>query len=284
VTNNNNQRQNNTQLPTAKELLDILAMESARHAVRFDFISRNTELFAAHHHISTMAGSDDGWIDAYADMDLDQIVDKVNSNHSQITAFIKNNNDTNQNLYKALYAALVPDDDQAKSEALFVFGAMTNARIEKAVELYQGDIAPKIIISGRSPYYIHDMRPEASRMAEFAAEHGVPGRDVVIEESSITLPDNVKRSIDLLEQMDWRPKSLTIIATNFVLTRATMEWYKFCPWDIVINPVAARPQSSKFTQDGWYKDDDSIALVLNEYAKIVMESKIDIMRRDGEIK
>jgi DUF218 domain len=275
-------RVNSTQLPSMAELLDILAKESQRKAVRFDFVKNNISLFDVHRKLSQLASSDDSWIDTYAVDSLAVLKEKVDKNYSELTDFIQNNQDK-EDLYTSFYSALIPKDDQTKSDALFVFGASTNARIERAVQLYNEGVADKLIISGKSPYYVVGAQTEASRMASFAVDQGVPTESLILENISITLPDNVKRTIDMLESMDWHPSSLTIIATNFVLARASMEWYKFCPWDITIKSVAAHPQSLKFTQDGWYKETDSIALVLNEYSKIIIESKIDLMRRDGEI-
>jgi hypothetical protein len=277
-----NTRVSSTQLPSMTELLDILKQESQRRAVRFDFVKNNNSIFDMHRKLSQLAGSDDSWLDTYRVDSLAVLKEKVDKNYSELMEYIQKNQN-HVDLYKSFYSALILEEDQAKSDTLFVFGASTNARIERAVELFKADVADRIIISGRSPYYVEGMQSEASRMAAFAVDRGISMESLILEEDSITLPDNVKRTIDLLESMDWRPSSITIIATNFVLARATMEWYKFCTWEITVRPVAAHPQSLKFTEDGWYKDADSIALVLNEYSKIVLESKIDLMRRDGEI-
>lgn len=277
-----NARVNSTQLPSVAELLDILKQESQRKAVNFDFVKNNNSIFNAHRELSQLAGSDDGWIDTYEFDSLSELKEKIDKNNSELLDFLQTNHN-HIDLYKSFYSALIPKEDQTESDALFVFGASTNARIERAVELYDSDVANRIILSGRSPYYSKGTQSEASRMATFAIEHGVPKESLILEEESITLPDNVKRTIDLLESMDWHPSSMTIIATNFVLARATMEWYKFCPWEITIKPVPARPQSASFTEDGWYKDMDSVAIVLNEYSKIILESKIDLMRESGEI-
>ncbi len=118
-------------------------------------------------------------------------------------------------------------------------------------------------------------------MANYGVENGVHIDDIILEENSVTLPDNVKRTIDLLEMMRWHPRSLTIVATDFVLTRARFEWYKFCPWDIAITPIAARPQSPYLNTKNWSKDETAIALVLNEYAKIIIESKMDLIKREN---
>jgi hypothetical protein len=93
----------------------------------------------------------------------------------------------------------------------------------------------------------------------------------------------VKRSIDLLFTLNWKPASVTLIATDFVLSRAKMDWYKFAPWDVEIKVVAPRSQSANFTKEGWYKNEKTVALVLNEYAKLIIETKVDLMRNDTSL-
>lgn len=279
---NYTQRSSGAQLPSADELLDILKKESPRKAVRYDFIQKNSSLFAAHRTLSRLAGADDSWIDTYPTLDLATLVTDITKTHSKIAAYITAH-PSNSAIYQALYTSLIPQDDFSPSEALFVFGATSNARIERAVQLYQQAIAPKIIISGKGPHYTENLQSEAERMAIYAANNGIPTANLILEDASVTLPDNVKRSIDLLESIGWHPKSITLVATNFVLTRALFEWYKFCPWDITIRTVMAHPQSSAFTVQGWTNHKNTVALVLNEYAKLVLESKIDCCRRNGEI-
>lgn len=282
MSDNYTQRVSSTQLPSAVELLDILTKESQRYALRYDFIQNHTSIFDIHRQLSSLAHSDDSWIDTYTELSLDDLVAKIQKNHDEVAQYIAVNQNQNT-LYEAFYTALIPNTEQTQTEAIFVFGAATNARIERGVELYEEGIAKKIIISGNGPHYVEGVQSEASRMGAFAQDRGVPAEHLLLEEESVTLPDNVKRTIDLLEELDWKPKSLAVVATNFVLTRAMMEWYKFCPWDITIIPVAAHPQSPKFTAEGWSSDEATVALVLNEYAKIFLESKVDLLRNSGEI-
>ncbi|HEY8992397.1 MAG TPA: YdcF family protein [Candidatus Microsaccharimonas sp.] len=270
-------RTSGAQLPSAEELIDILAKESPRLALRYDFVETNSSIFDVHREISSLAGSDDGWITSYRQLDLDKLVEKIQTNHQAVINFIKIHPE-HADLYERLYASLSPQQDLSPSESLFVFGASSNARIDRAVELYRQGISNKIIISGQQPHYSLGDESEAVRMGSVAKEAGIPESALLIEQKAITIPDNVKRTIDLLISMNWKPTSITIIATDFVLSRAKMEWYKFTPWNIDIRVVAAHAQSPNFTKEGWYKDDKTIALVLNEYAKIILETKIDLLK------
>jgi len=273
------ERTSGAELPSPEELAVILSKESPRLAVRYDFLDNNASIFDTYKKLSALAGGDDTWIDSYKEMSVDTLIDKVNKNHQDIAQYIQ----TNQNLaetYESLYTSLVPPKDESASEALFVFGAASNARIEHAVNLYKQGVAPKIIISGHQPHYGQTTESEAVRMAKFAQDVGVPTSDLILEENAITIPDNVKRGIDLLITLDWRPTSITLVATDLILSRAKMDWYKFTPWDIQIKVTAPQAQSPSFTKEAWYKDSNTIALVLNEYAKLVLETKVDLMQKD----
>jgi uncharacterized SAM-binding protein YcdF (DUF218 family) len=117
-------------------------------------------------------------------------------------------------------------------------------------------------------------------MADIAVTHCIPASALILEEKSITLPDNVKKTLDLFEAMRWQPQSITYVITNYAMRRAHMEWYKFTPWDIDIKAVAASQQSPYFAPDTWYNDAHTTSLVLNEYAKLIIESKMDLLRKE----
>jgi hypothetical protein len=267
------------ELPSAEELTEILSKESPRLAARYDFLDKHTSIFDAHNNISALANSDDSWIESFKQTDLSSLINTINKNHQEIAEYIKAHQGQSE-IYEKLYKSLVPKQDDSVSEALFVFGAASNARIERAVELYKKGVSSKIIISGHQPHYGQETKSEASRMAEFAQHAGIPTSDIILEERAITIPDNVKRSIDLLIALNWKPARITLIATDFVLSRAKMDWYKFAPWAIEIKVIAAQSQSLNFTKEGWYKDKKTVALVLNEYAKLVLETKMDLIRKD----
>lgn len=272
-------RASGAELPSTQELKTILSKESPRSAVRYDFLDSNISIFDTYKKVSEIAGSDDTWIDSYKAMGINTLINKINKNHQDIAEYILTNQELAE-IYETLYTSLVPAKDESASEALLVFGAASNARIEHAVNLYKQGVSPKIIISGHQPNYGQATESEAARMAKFAQDAGIPISDLILEEKAITIPDNVKRSIDLLIALDWKPASITLVATDFILSRAKMDWYKFTPWDIDIKVTAPRAQSPSFTKEGWYKDSKTIALVLNEYAKLVLETKVDLIQQD----
>lgn len=115
-------------------------------------------------------------------------------------------------------------------------------------------------------------------MAKVATDDGVPRSALLLEPESITIPDNVKRTLDLFERIKFRPSKLLIVASPFVLQRCVMDWYKFTPWEIEIIPIASDSMSYDLTREGWTTTSRGIRVVLNEYAKLIFETKMDLLR------
>lgn len=272
-------RTSGAQLPSALELWHILENESQRLAIRFDYLDLHPEIFDAHMKLSKLAGSDDSWIHNYKNLDLEEIDGQLVRNHNLLKQYILAHPEQGE-LYKKIYTSLIPKQILERSDAIFVFGSPSDARIDRAIELYQQGVADMIIISGQGPYYRVNEQSEAYRMALRAESRGIPTEAIIIEEQAITIPDNVKRTIDLLMLRNFKPASLTIVATDCILQRAQMDWYKFTPWEMNVFPVGVKAQSVAFTKEGWYKDNSTTNVVLNEYAKLIFESKIDLLRQE----
>lgn len=272
-------RSSNTQLPSAQELMEILADESQRRAVRYDFLQLHPHLFDAYRQLADRAGIDAGWITMYPQLELETLGQAVASTTEILCACIVTD-EVEQTVLDEMFDTLAMQDMAEKSDAIFVFGSPADARIAHAVELYHDDIAPLLIVSGKGPHYGRNELSEAERMAQFAIENGVPESAIMIEPASITLPDNVKRTLDMWELQQFRPRKLCIVATSYIMQRACMEWYKFTPWDIEIIASPASAQSPELRRDTWHQSERGIRMLLNEYAKMILEHKIDIMRKN----
>lgn len=150
-------------------------------------------------------------------------------------------------------------------------------RIAKAVELYHACIAPKIMVTGAMPRWVARGKnniTESQRMADYAITHGVSADDIIIEDQAISIPDNVKRSIDLWETIQWYPLRITLVASEFNVRRAEMNIYEFTPWPVEIFTASPEP-SPALRADTWITTEHGRRLILNEYAKLIIESAID---------
>ena len=270
-------RSSNAQLPSADELWEILAKESPRTTVHYDYLKRHADVFMSFKELCLVSDAECGWIDAYEQMDLVELDARIVSCFDTLEARILGRSGS---LYESVYDKLVVSTDPVKADAIFVFGSPNDVRIRKAVELYKNKFADRIVISGHGPFYATNTQSEAERMAEIAIREGVPDADLLREPEAITIPDNVKRSLDLFEKIGFQPVKLLIVASPFVLRRCVMDWYKFTPWNIEIIPVASDSMSHDLTREGWTSTSRGIRVILNEYAKLIFETKMDLIRRD----
>ncbi len=78
----------------------------------------------------------------------------------------------------ALYRYLAEEDQPEKADVILAFGAKTMARVEKAVELFNQGLAPKLMFTGGSPIYAPN-EPEAEKYEKFALAAGVPESSIL---------------------------------------------------------------------------------------------------------
>ena len=255
----------------------MMRQESPRLARRQDYLDARPRLFTELKRIAHHAGIDTAVFDHYAVYDFDDTISKLHRFTVQFADYLAQH--AHHSEAATLYEVLAKGNPPRRSDVMLVFGSAENRRIATAVELYHAGVAPKITIAGASPrwavaYGKDTPVAEAWRMAEYAQDHGVPARDIIIEDRSISIPDNVKRSIDCWEAMLWCPRRITLVTSEFNVRRAEMNMYKFAPWPVEIFTTSPEPSPALRTNT-WVATDRGRYLILNEYAKIIIESTID---------
>lgn len=272
-------RTSGADLPTKNDLFDILALESQRKAVKFDFIDKNHNLFLAYKRLASLAGAETKWIDDYRTIELGELVKRATRTTDELCNYIAHKTPDVDDVFDAL----VRRDESQEADAIFVFGSPSDVRVHVAIDLYKRGFADKVILSGRGPHYGVNEVSEAERMRRVAIAAGIPSEAIRTENEAVTIPDNVKRTLDMFEQEQWFPRKLLIVVASFVTTRAAMDWYKFSPWLIEVMCVSPPDGvlSEAFRRDGWYKSEQGTRVVLNEYYKIIVEHKMDLLREAG---
>jgi hypothetical protein len=268
-------RKSNAELPSESELWKILAKESQRYAVHNDYLKIHPDIFNPFKELCRKHGAEYGWLDRYEQISLTELDTRLHVCFDKIEASVLNQSDS---LHGTVYDRLVVSKAPGKADAIFVFGSPNDLRIRKAVELYRGGFAEKIVISGHGPFYASHTQSEAERMAQVAFDEGVSRSALLLEPEAITIPDNVKRTLDLFEKVNLKPLKLLIVASPFVLRRCEMDWYRFSPWDIETIPIASETMSYDLTREGWTTTSRGIRVVLNEYAKLIFETKMELLR------
>mgnify|MGYP001602701237 FL=1 len=137
---------------------------------------------------------------------------------------------------------------------------------EKAIELFKAGYAPKILISGKSPFYEREKveTSEAEILAKFATERGVPEGSIILEKEALSVPDNAKRSLNLLEKESIPHRKIILANSPFSQRRGWAHFSKFSkPGTKLIRANAGA--SNQFSRDGWYHDKVGVQGVVKEF-------------------
>ncbi len=261
-------RTSHTQLPSNDEMMHIAAAEAQRplaegktgvHYVNFDAIGA----LCAHMGVDTdLFLLDDKTSDTILTKGaalVDTLVPKLLSQPPRA--------DTEKLLQDA-YAYLAEEDVPQASDIIFVFGTHSLHRAEKAIELYKQGLAPVLLGSGRGPFYgSTDNETEAQRYSDAAKAAGVPETAIVMEEQSITLVDNIRRSLNLLNDRNQRFDSLIIVNSPFAQRRGWAMWRKYLDDNIKLYRVNCAPGSNSSAEQ-WFRNQDGLRIVLGEYVKL----------------
>lgn len=160
------------------------------------------------------------------------------------------------------------EDKLEKSDFIFVFGGKNLGRIQKGVGLWKEGWAPKIWISGGHPIY-QEFEPEALTFKKWAIDNGVPENCIYTEPNSITIADNARRSLNLMDEMNINFNKMTMIISWYAQKRAWMTMEKYVPVGTqLININALMEPDNQVSPKKWYESDYGINIIFNEFLKM----------------
>lgn len=170
-------------------------------------------------------------------------------------------------LFDKIYNYLSEEDEPQKSDLIFVFAAPTLFRAEKANELYRQGLAPLIMLSGHAPFYQSKKISEALEYRNFLIKGGTPKDSLIIEEESITIPDNVRSSLNRLDELKIKFKSLILINSPYVQRRGWAHFKKYLSDGITICRVNSNC-GQEYKKENWFSNEAGIRAILNEFVKM----------------
>ena len=161
------------------------------------------------------------------------------------------------------------EDVQEKADLIYVFGSKSMFRIEKAVELFKAGLASKIFITGGSPFYKENKESEASVFKKRAIGQGVSEENIITHTTAITIADNVRGGLNLLDANDIEYKSLILVNSWFAMRRSWAMMMKYISEDTKLIRVSAQvTEGGKFIKDGWWKNELGVKTIFNEFVKM----------------
>lgn len=171
-------------------------------------------------------------------------------------------------LAQDMYAYLAEEDEVSSADLIMAFGAKTTKRVEKAVSLYKQNFGSKLLFSGKGPTFVDNIeKTEAEIYFDFAIKNGIPESAIILEKEAITLPDNVRRTLNLLDEISYPYKRVILVNSPYIQRRASGYFKKYCPWGVEVIRVNCETKEN-LTQEEWFKNEEGIRYVLGEFRKI----------------
>ena len=268
-----NMRQSSTQFPSFVELQSILSQGSQRPVLKTDnfnleAIEKLYSLFELENNFHKISKVSEFL--QWSENSKLKLIEKIQSSLNYSGDIIKDLNNA--------YDYLSEEDtilNPSSVDTIFVFGSSSLFRIQKAIELFKQGIGKTITISGHKPFYKDSELCEAEVLDNYAIGKGVPKESIMLEKLSVTLSDNVKRTLDLWDSINFSPTTIIIVCSPFTMRRAYTEWIKFSSDKIKIMRQNSQISDS-YNRENWYKSSQCLNIILNEYYKLNGENLIDI--------
>ena len=134
----------------------------------------------------------------------------------------------------ALYVAMYePDEDVPSGEAIIALAGNaaqtgvtgeTEARIARAVELYEAGAAPLLVVTGGT---VADAAPVAEAMRDYAIEAGVPEDAILVEDASRSTLQNALFTADIAELDKSQPVIIVTHRYHLPRANASFQWAGF---------------------------------------------------------
>jgi hypothetical protein len=166
------------------------------------------------------------------------------------------------------------EDKLQKTDLAIVFGGKSLKRAEKGAEMWLKGFAEMLLMTGKSPHYVNSFElPEAEIFRNRAIELGVDAGKIIIENESINIPSNVRASLNLLDKLGIKYKSVMSIISWYAQRRAwcTLKKYASPKTGVVrVNAELSKIDSwsNPYEKGEWYKTSEGIEIVFNEFIKM----------------
>lgn len=216
----------------------------------------------------------------YLESDKDLIWGKENQEAVVSKTLAKNTEIDTEEVLKSVTRYLNLEDHFEKADVGIVYGGNKKnpTRPTKAMEIYKAGKVSRLLFTGRGPVWKledEDKRTEARAYADFVINRGVNLSDILLEEDAITMADNGRRSLGLLDRLGIKPRSIVIVTSWYCMRRAVGMLWKHMSAEAKIYSAPAIPAEGSFTLNSWYKNPDGIRTVFNEFVKMRMAVDLD---------
>lgn len=171
-------------------------------------------------------------------------------------------------LFDNAYEYLSEEDIPEKSDVIIVFGSRTSLRPEKAAEIYKMGLSNKILVTGSKPIYDDaPKKSEAEKYYEILIDNGVLDKDILIEDEAISIIDNVRRSLNMLDRLEFDYKKIILINSPYTQRRGFVNFMKASPETVTFYRVNSGT-SEPYRKENWYRQENTLKVIINEFVKM----------------
>ncbi|OPJ60408.1 YdcF family protein [Clostridium oryzae] len=177
---------------------------------------------------------------------------------------------TNEIIDKMLYEGM--EDVEDNGDCIMVLGSMKahKYRLPKAVSIYQDKRSSKLLVCGGKIISSESgLLSEAEMMRRKALEMGVPDKDILKEELSMTTKENMICSLLVLERafILKNISNILVVTANYHMRRSLLMAQTYMPNWITFSTC---PSDDAITRrDTWYKTEKGYQRVKEEAWKII---------------
>lgn len=179
---------------------------------------------------------------------------------------IKLSQELEEKLFR-LWDYLAESDSIEKAELIFVFGGPGINRVNESIRLYKEKFSGKILFTGKKASYMKDVDiSEAEYYANIAEENGVNSKDIIVENTAKNTPENAVKSVEILKQNKFLPKSIIVITLPYHMRRSYLTLKSVIDWDAKL--IRDTIESAKYSRENYFKDKNGFSYVFSEYIKL----------------
>ncbi|MFQ5457515.1 MAG: YdcF family protein [Myxococcota bacterium] len=165
---------------------------------------------------------------------------------------------------------LVTEDPLGPADVIVVLSGSIPDRPRYAAELYRRGIAPRLLCaSAMVPDYFKVVGPpmtHAELSAAVLRKQAVPARDIIVVNKSSSTFEELIVARDLMLARGW--KRAVLVSSPYHLRRIRLTWNHLTRKTPLEAILRATPYAG-FHQDAWWRHEDDLLSVQNEYAKIL---------------
>ena len=179
---------------------------------------------------------------------------------------------------QTIWDFLCLSQEPQKADVIVGFGNFNTDIAVRTAELYHAGYAPKILFTGGLGRNTEGMlpEPEAVRFAKVAMEHGVPEKDIILEDKSRNTKENIDFTRALLEEQGIPHAHILGVHQPFMERRIVAAMGVYWPEQSfsVTSPQVSIPYYLERAKQQGITENASVSVIVGDFQRIELYAKL----------